>query len=218
LEAISYTFQQFHFNLTRSAGEILENAKLLSDANALSQILRRIRYIGGEALSTTSNPAKETMGFQILRRVLKLFERMSTSESLICRNTIVVSDEFCTLFNEWKIRSGATGDDSKMYLMIDFVINECSAPEEVLRAIMVWASTNYTSEALVPRLRSLLRRGVHYAAINGELSGTLLRLKRARTTFSELIVSSSSDENGTHTKSSYGIWERMATGDLAMDK
>lgn len=204
-----------HFCSILLASEILENAKLLSNEDALSRVLRSIRKIGVESLATIANPATESMGFRILRRVVKLFERMSTSGSLVCRKAIVLSDELCTIFKEWKIRSGCNGEDPKTYLIIDFVINECSAPEEVLRALTILASPNDTIEALVPRLRSLLRRGVHYAALNGEMSGTLLQLKRARTTFSELVLSS---DDGARSQSSYGIWQRMATGDLAMDK
>jgi hypothetical protein len=155
------------------------------------------------------------MGFRVLRRVLKLFEKMSTNESLVCRKSIVASDELNTIFQDWKIQSGSSGDDEKMYLVIDFVVAESSEPGDVLQALMLWASSNETGESLCPRLRSLLRRGVHYAALNGELSGTLLRLKRARTTFTELVLSPVDDANA---KSSSGIWDRMATGDLSMDK
>lgn len=201
--------------LSPKAGEVLDNTKLLSNNDALSRVLTCLRKIGVESLATITNPATEAMGFRVLRRVLKLFERMATSDSMTCRKSIVASDELYTIFQDWKIQSGSGGDDSKMYIIIDFVVDESSAPGDVLQALMNWSSSNETGESLFPRLRSLLRRGVHYAALTGELSGTLLRLKRARNTFTELVLS---PDDRTNAKSSSGIWDRMATGDLAMDK
>eukprot|EP00539_Tryblionella_compressa_P006020 CAMPEP_0178771836 /NCGR_PEP_ID=MMETSP0744-20121128/22176_1 /TAXON_ID=913974 /ORGANISM="Nitzschia punctata, Strain CCMP561" /LENGTH=136 /DNA_ID=CAMNT_0020428383 /DNA_START=152 /DNA_END=559 /DNA_ORIENTATION=- len=136
---------------------------------------------------------------------------MTASAFRVCRRSIVVADELYTLFQKWKIQSGSNGDDSRMYLLIDFIINESSAPENVLRALVHWSSSNDCGDLLIPRLKSLLRRGVHYAALKGELSGTLLRLKHARTTFTELVLKPS---DGKESKSAGGIWDRMATGDL----
>lgn len=163
-----------------------------------------------------SVPSQEATGFRVLKRVLYLFEKMASSESPVCRRSIVVADELYTVFQQWKIQSGSKGDDSKMYLVVDYVISESSAPENVLQALVLWSSSNDCGDLLFPRLKSLLRRGVHYAALKGELSGTLLRLKHARTTFTELVLTPYSD--GRSSKSTGKIWDRMATGNLSIDK
>jgi hypothetical protein len=162
-----------------------------------------------------SDPSKEATGFRVLKRVLYLFEKMASSESPVCRRSIVVANELYTVFQQWKIQSGSKGNDSKMYLVVDYVINESSAPENVLQALVLWSSSNDCGDLLFPRLKSLLRRGVHHAALKGDLSGTLLRLKHARNTFTELVLTPS---NGSSSKSTGKIWDRMATGTLSIDK
>jgi hypothetical protein len=204
----------FYFEST-SVDEILENQKLTSSIDSLYQVLRHLRKICNDCLTMISDPSKEATGFRVLKRVLYLFEKMASSESPVCRRSIVVADELYTVFQQWKIQSGYKGDDSKMYLVVDYVINESSAPENVLQALVLWSSSNDCGDLLFPRLKSLLRRGVHYAALKGDLSGTLLRLKHARTTFTELVLTPS---DGRSSKSTDKIWDRMATGTLSIDK
>jgi hypothetical protein len=195
--------------------EILENRKLLLNKNALHKVLGQLRKLGSDALVSVSATSKESTGFRILGRVLKLFEMMATCDSIICRDSLVVSDELYHLFQNWKIQSGSSGDDPKMYLLIDFVIDESSSPADVFRSLVLWSSSNDCGNLLFPRLRALLRRGVHFAALKGELSGTLLRLRHARGTFKELNLTSPGER---HIKKGTGIWEAMATADLSIDK
>jgi hypothetical protein len=206
---------RFLIMLNFLAEEILENRKLLSNKDALNRILCCLRKIGSDSLATSSHASNETNGFRTLKKVLQLYEKMATSDSPICRSSIVVPDELHTFFQRWKSQTGSSGDDAKMYLLIDFIVDESSVPEDVLGALVLWTSTNNCGELMFSRLRALLCRGVHYAALKGDLSGTLLRLKHARTTFKELILTPA---DGKNIKSSGGIWDRMAEGDLSIDK
>lgn len=183
--------------------------------DALYKVLRQLRKLGSEALVSISNIAKESTGFRVLGRVLKLMEKMAISDSIICRSTVVVPDELYTLFQKWKMQSGSSGQDSKMYLLVDFVIDESSSPADVFRALVHWSSSNDCGDLIFPRLRALLKRGVHFAALKGELSGTLLRLRHARGKFTELNLTSPGER---YPKKGVGIWETMATGDLSIDK
>lgn len=169
-----------------------------------------LRTLGHDSLAQISSKAKE---FRIFGRVLRLLETMACSDSVTCRTTIALADELYSLFQEWKMRSGSNGADPRMYLLVDFVIDESSCPDAVVGALVLWSSSNDCGELLFPRLRALLCRGLHHAALKGELSGTLLRLRHARSTFTEHVLS---DEKGS--KSTGGIWESMATGILAIDK
>lgn len=200
---------------TFTVDEILDDRKLLLNKDAMYKVLSQLRKLGSDALISISHSSKESTGFRILSRVLKLFEKMTNSDSIICRDSLKISDELYALFQKWKIQSGSIGDDSKMYLLIDFVIGESSSPQDVFRALVLWSSSNDCGNLLFPRLRALLRRGVHFAAVKGELSGTLLRLRHARGTFKELHLSppgASNIQNGS------GIWEAMATAKLSIDK
>ena len=196
--------------------EIFGNEKLSSNTDALYRALCCLRRIGGFSLVICSDASKQTSGFETLRRVLKLFEKMTSNNSLICRKSIIVADELFTLFQQWKIQTGSNGDDPKMYILLDFVIEVSSAPADVIRALLLCSSSNQFKNSFLSRLEDLLCRGVRFAALNGELSGTLLRLKHARTTFKELVVTP--EDQQEKTRSSGGIWDRMATGNLSIDK
>uniref|UniRef100_A0A7S4AQ97 Uncharacterized protein n=1 Tax=Pseudo-nitzschia australis TaxID=44445 RepID=A0A7S4AQ97_9STRA len=209
--------------------EIFGNEKLSSNKTALDRALCSLRNIGGIALVFCSDPSKETKGFETLRRIFGLFEKMATNRSSsVCRNSITIPDELFALFQQWKIQTGSNGDDPKMYLLIDFAIEVSSVPGDVVRALLLWsaASKNHHHHqfggSLCSRLEDLLCRGIHFAALNGELSGTRLRLRYARTTFRELGSDSSTREgrgSGDNTKSqTAGIWETMATGNLPIEK
>ncbi|KAG7346813.1 hypothetical protein IV203_005882 [Nitzschia inconspicua] len=197
--------------------EILDDRKLLLNKDALYEVLNQLRKLGNEALKIMSYASNESTGFRILGRILKLLEKMASSDSIICRDSLVVSDELFSLFQKWKKQVRTSGDDEKIYLLIDFVIDESSAPEHVFRALALWSSSNSCGDLLFPRLRSLLRRGVHFAALKGELSGTLLRLRHARGTFKELNMQTLT-VSSRHTKNGVGIWEDMATANLSIDK
>ena len=193
--------------------EILHCRKLLFNKVAMHTVLGHLRKLGRDSLEQISNKTKESSGFRVFRRVLHLLEKMACSDSVICRPTVGLADELYTLFQEWKMQSGSKGDDPRMYLLVDFVIDESSCPEDVVRALVLWSSSNDCGELLFSRLRALLRRGIHYAALKGELSGTLLRLRHARSAFTELVLS---DEKRPELTG--GIWESMETGRLAIDK
>jgi hypothetical protein len=195
--------------------EILDHRKLLLDKDALFQVLCQLRKLGNDALMSISNTSTESIGFRILGRVLNLLEKMANRDSNICRSSLVLPDELYTLFQNWKLRSGSSGRDAKMYLLIDFVIDESSSPDVVFRSLIRWSSSNDCGDLIFPRLRALLRRGVHFAALKGELSGALLRLRHARGKFKELTLIS---PGGRHPEKGVGIWDAMATGDLSIDK
>ena len=169
----------------------------------------QLRKLGNDSLVNISNESKVSSGFRILGRVLRSLERMARSDSAVCRSSIDLSSKLFKFFQEWKIQSRSKGNDSKMYLLIDFVIDESTCPEDVCLALILWSSSNDCGEMLLPRLRSLLRKGVHYS--EGELSGTLLRLRQARSTFTELV-------DGERSNVKDGVWEAMSAGTLTIDK
>jgi len=199
--------------------EILGNDKLSSNKDALHHVLCCLRRISIMSLVASSYTSKEAKGFQTLRQVLKLFEKMASNDSLICRKSIIVADELFNLFQQWKIRTKSNGDDPKMFLLIDFVNEESSRPVDAIRALILWSSSNEFGNSLLPRLEDILCRGIHFSTLDGELSGTLLRLKQARRTFEELTSTSvEQQEKKMKSSTTRGIWERMSTGNVSIDK
>ena len=159
---------------------------------------------------------KEAIGFRALKRVLQLFDTMSTSKSELCRNSINVADELQTLLLKWKHATGSTGDDSTMLVMIDFFVKE-SSPSDVLHTLVLWSSVSDLGDALFSRLDSLLRQGVR-VSLKTELSGSLLGLKHARQGYTDVNRDILATIDGEAPKPSEGIWRQMSVGALAMDK
>lgn len=194
--------------------EIIGDAKLSSSNEAIRRTLDCLRKIGSISVVHCSKASTETMGFDNLKRVLTLFEQMSTKNSSSWQNSINVPDEIFTLLKQWKTEKDSSGDDASMYQFIDFVINVSSEPAHVVKALSLWSS-HHNGDALFSRLEHLLRRGIHFAVANGELSGTLLRLKHARTAFKEL---DSTRDQSRQTEDAVSIWESMGTGNVSLEK
>jgi len=194
--------------------EIMGNRKFSSNKEALCRALNCLRRICSASLVLSSNASTETMGFEIMQRVLILFEKMSTNNSLLCRNSINIPDELFTLFQHWEIQQGLAGDGANMYHLIDFVINGPSVPADVIRALLLRCSSHY-GNSLFSRLEDILRRGIHFSLVTGEFSVTLLRLKYARTTYKEL---DSSQDNQPRQTKNVGIWESLGKGNGSIDK
>mmetsp|Transcript_23209 Transcript_23209/g.64340 ORF Transcript_23209/g.64340 Transcript_23209/m.64340 type:complete len:1165 (-) Transcript_23209:85-3579(-) len=197
--------------------EIFEDKKLSSNQEALNRVLTYLRSIGRLALELCSDQSTETIGFEIFRRILSLFEKIACNPSDICRKLIKVPEELLNLFEHWKTMTGSSGDDPKMYFLVDFVIKVSSAPGDVIRALLLWSAVNPVGNSLYSRIEDLLCRGIHYAALNGELSGTLFRLKYARKTLEEQDSNrgiSTEPENPPPTT----IWGTMCTGNLLIEK
>ena len=164
-----------------SVNEIIDDRKLSSSSESLRRCLECLRKIGGVSVVLCSKPSTKTLGFATLKRVLELYEKLSAKNSL----SINVPDEIYSLLQQWKSQKASSGDDASMYEFIDFVIDVSTEPANVVRALSLWSS-EHGGDSLLPRLEQLLRRGIHFAVLRGELSGTLLRLKHARTAFKDL--------------------------------
>jgi hypothetical protein len=199
------------------AGEILASRIFSSKEKAIHRVLLCLREIGTDALASAFDSEQQGAGFSTLKRVLRAFHQMATSDSESCRKSIVVADELHTFLQEWKKKSGPNEDGSEMLTLIDFMISE-SAPGDVLWALVLWLSSNEIGPALFPRLDTLLRRGVH-VSLRSELSGSLFRLKHARQAYTEgnrpLL---SSQELVEVPRTTDGIWRQMSIGALSLDK
>jgi len=187
--------------------EIIGNKKLLSNEGALGHAVDRLREIGSFAIN------EAIPGFVTLRRVLKLYERISTKTSHLGSKMINIPNEIVKLLYQWKNIETPSTNDAHMYQLIDFIIDESSVPADVTRALLFWCSSHRGND-LFPRLEDLLCRGLYIALLNGELSGTSLRLKHSRTLLKEL----QSTPYDTVERNKSSIWESMKEGYIPIDK
>lgn len=222
--------------LLKKATEIIENKKSYKRGKTVHRVLECLREIGLQGLSLAWESQMEGDGFFMLKRVLRAFHQMSRSDSDSYRDSIDVPEEFLSLLKEWNYRiQQQTTDNSQnkdsaettMLTFIDFMIQESSAPGDILSALVLWyQDDNLIRPAhLFRRLDALLRRGVQ-AAIRSELSGSLLRLKHMRQKYTEenqvlLAQNPTASIESADLKqdvSSSGLWKKMSIGALSINK
>jgi hypothetical protein len=212
------------FLLNISASEIIEDRKLCSRAKDVCHVLLGLREIATEALQSAWMSKNDSDSFHLLKRVLRAFHEMSTSNYLACRESIDVPRELLSLLKLWEKQASPT-DTARVpnvIVMIDFIINE-SSPSHALSALAMWPFTKNLGIALYPRLETLLRRGVQTAP-RSEVSTSLLQLKHVRSRYKaeNEPLATSLDRSPTLGASLHsgevGIWKRMSVGGLVIDK
>jgi hypothetical protein len=179
-------------------------------------LLSYLKITGITALDIALDKTKKDAGFLLFKRVLKLFHQMSIDDSSYCRESVILADEIYALFQEWKSKSGASADDSKMMEVIDFVIKE-SSPTNVLPALILWSSEYQVGHSLFPRLDALLCGGVRDSLKSRHPS--LFRLQQARQDYcteNQIIFSERKSDKAE--RSDDGIWRRMTNGELSINK
>lgn len=199
------------------ATEIIEDRKLCGRSNTLHRVLGYLREIGMEGLSLAWESRQAGSDFHMLKRVLRAFHQMSSSNLRVCSESIDVPEELVAMLEEWERKSTCNDPLSDVFILVDFMINE-SAPIDVLSALVLWSSSHKLGSDVFSRLDSLLRRGVQFA-LKGELSGSLLRLKYMRRGYTEDNKTLTlSDDNTFDNHSDGEIWKRMSLGALTIDK
>lgn len=171
-----------------------------------------------DAIPLAHGTENQLAGFKNLKRVLRLFQQMATSSTRSCRESVVVGDELYAFLKEWKRISDSDVDDSAFLGFVDFLSTE-STPGDVLHALVLWSASNDLGDDLFSQLDSLLRRGVH-VALKSELSGSLLRLKHARSHYTEenKVDLSKDNTEAARTPDGTSIWRQMEAGSLSIDK
>ena len=187
-------------------------------------MLLGLREIATEALRSAWMSKNNDSSFHLLKRVLRAFHEMSTSDYLACRESIDVARELVTLLKIWEkqVSPADTATLPDLIIMIDFIINE-SAPSDVLSALAMWSSTKKLGTALYPRLQALLRRGVQTAP-RSEVSTLLLQLRHIRSSYKThneplaTYVGPSPTSGVSINGGERGIWKQMSLGALVIDK
>ncbi|GKY96058.1 hypothetical protein MPSEU_000566000 [Mayamaea pseudoterrestris] len=172
------------------AVEIIQGTGGSITQKQLGQILEHIRTIGFKALETGFAQTDQ------LRKILGIF-KASSNKGLLFN----MSEELV----KW-IEHQSFSDQSAVEFT-RFLANEVESTDG-LSAILLWIekSDAVTTADIIPALRIILSRAPKGGSHGGELSDSLLQLRRARRT------RTSSGNGFLANKVSRGIWQRMASG------
>ena len=193
------------------AGEIVESPSLSSDGSVLSLLLRFLREITQSALDTGDQEMLRT-----LKRFVRLLHEMSVVARSIKENGLNVADELRLLL-EYKERKCKS--KREILDLVHFLANEAN-PTDLLEALSEWTGFHELQFDTLTVLQGVLECGTR-CALNSELSGSLLRLRKARRLMenhrpigaqpAEMRDSMVLTEEPT-------IWSLMAQGLVAIDK
>ena len=181
-----------------AVAEILQTLNLQHQPDVLQRVVECLENIGIDALKTCRESTGD-VNLSLVRRVLQLFDKISRGSS---GPMVAVADKLHAFLKHW-------ASDA----LLDIIIEE-SSPADVLSALASWSrEERELGPSLYSRLNQLLSKGVDNA-LQHELSGSLLRLKHARGDFKEPVPPPSPRSS----LGASGIWDRMATGTLSIDK
>lgn len=186
------------------------------------QTLQDLRVIFRHALSDRDSD-RQTFILRTLKRVIRLFHDMATNPSSIARNAICVPDELHSML-EYKESCGVSDDDAtgthdEVLHLIEFLAKEAT-PNDFLKAFAMWTSTHEMRIETVHVLQTVLRKGAHIS-LNTELSGLLLRLRRARLRIhpdAEKRMPQYDQEEEDEGLPECSLWKSMSEGIVTIEK
>jgi hypothetical protein len=193
------------------AAEILDDPVLCKDESALSLVLLYSRDIGLKAVDGET-PFERGFARRTLKRILRLFRKATTGSSTEARQSLNVPLELLKLLDHKASQSNSNAGFAEVKRLIEFLADE-AMPNHILEALVLWSKLTVTDIDIFPILQTILRRAAH-AAMNSELSGSLLRLRRARLFLNDSKTTTETDDDDA----SESIWKRMSNGMLTVAK
>lgn len=189
--------------------EILDDTSLVAMNSTIDLIVKTLRNIA--KTSSLSDENKQS-SIQILRRVVHIYSKKSF------RKFVDVPKEILRLIaHNSEIGQSSLTAGSKSLDFIRFLSDE-TTPDDLLRALILQEQDPIYQPELFPIVQKLLVRG---ALMGNELSTSLLQIKRARKKLelpeSQPTHNNNDDDDHVQT-ASMGIWARMGTGSLSIEK
>lgn len=178
----------------------------------LSDVLGSLQKIAKDALSLESS-LEHDINAPIMRKVFRLFQKMATNKSAVCRESILVSTELYSLLQ--RCRNNGLEPSERELSFVNLLAHDGS-PVYALQALALWAANYPLASYLIPSLHILLQRGAH-RGVTHELSGSLLRVRYARLLSQGERSNRGSQSYEFHTAET-GIWRQMFDGSLAIKK
>jgi hypothetical protein len=195
-----------------SAKEIADNGALVQKGSVLSLVLDFLREIAQKALEVSD----ENDMYQTLKRTFRLFHQLSQTD----KQTFTLAQELSNLWAH-KEGKGHNGNNPNLEVLklIHFMAQE-SPPSDFLEAFHKWTTNHDWPEDTVAILQRVLKRGTK-VALSAELSGSLLRLRRARQRMklgAEGVFSNRSNFPSENLDPEPTVWGMMSKGLIAIDK
>lgn len=204
-------------------GEIIDNPTLVQGISVVTFLLQNLREISRNSLDQRrAGMQDEVSSTSTLKRVIRLFRHLSGAFLAADEHPISVPDELHALleYQESLYATKGRGVSVEVTDLIHLLAKE-ALPNDFLSAFSIWTATHGELSDTVHVLQSVLTRGAR-RALNTELSGSLLRLRRARENRSKSLDTGTCTPNTVAEAKRDGheatIWNLMSKGFVTVDK
>ena len=160
-------------------------------------------------------------GSRILKRVLRLYNRLSLLKTEAAKTVINVPVELTMLLEHAEFAPNSSKD--RVVEIISFFALEAH-PENVLDALVRWCLPDDTDSRLYPVYQTILKEGARNSAWI-EMSGSLYRVLQAHAKFEDSFVSQrEADEEEYVTRpepsaeEEESLWRKLSHGALHLEK
>ena len=194
------------------AGEVLGDQDLSYDKDALTLVLKEIRVVAGQSLKP-----KHSIRMRSMKRILKLFQKASQSNSAAARETFDVPMELLS-FIRLNLPEGTQveGFLPEQRDLLQFLA-DFAEPNDLLQALARMEGLSGYIPSVLPIVRTLLRRAAH-ESVSSELSVALMKVKYARMDMEDGIEGSRNLEGSPGVVPSTTIWQMMSHGMITITK
>lgn len=189
--------------------EILDEPSYANDSETLHLLLSFLRDIAKGAVVEDSKGS--IFATKQLKRIVRLYRKVRR-----CANNEFVFDLPSELYQILLHLMGTLERTEAEKRYLEFLVNEAE-PGDFLQTLYLRTCSSDMKTEIIPLLRSALRRGVE-TSMETELSGSLLRLRKARLNFFETDENEGYDTTGSLENSEDTIWKRMSQGMLSISK
>lgn len=163
--------------------------------------------------SVDSFLADRDNGSRILKRILRLYNRLAALSTTAAKSVISIPLELIALLEHAENRSKT---EKGLIELIGFFALE-ARPETVLEALVRWCHPDDVDNRLYPVYQALLIEGARKSA-SMETSGALYRVVQAHSKFEE-TVQTNQDTVDRELMEEYGsLWTQVSLGNVLLDK
>lgn len=185
-------------------------------------LLKYLREIASDAINQRDLERQNAM-FRSLKRVIRLFSQMASLSRGDGAQSVSVPDELLALIEYKDTCSGGSRNRiNREVLDLIYFLGKEAAPNDFLKAFSTWTAKHDALADTVHVLQSVLMRGSRLA-LNTELSGSLLRLRRARQRMNMShmeggLIEAVTKSGNNVTGAGQTIWSLMSNGLVVIDK
>eukprot|EP00977_Amphora_coffeiformis_P000913 scaffold190_cov171-Amphora_coffeaeformis.AAC.38 len=200
------------------AAETLDTKTNLNAEKSLRVFISYVTNIGRRSVDGFLEDKER--GTQVLKRVLRLYNRVSTLGTNAAKSAVSIPIELISLL-EHAESAPITSMDGVIELA-SFLAEEAH-PDDVLEAMVRWCAPGNTNSSLYPLFQIVLREGVRNKSWT-EMSASLHRVIQAHSRFEYTVgaLSSSAVPEKPRSESIDGVgeslWTQLSHGTLYLDK